>query len=278
MKLLVDADLLVYRCGFAAESRTYIVHYRDRDFDEDVSIRCDNMTAARNLADRITEEQATTVRIESVHHVEPEVHALSNIKNMMDDICGTLEGEPLVVLSGEGNFRHSIATIKPYKGNRDPDHKPVHGPAIKRYLERHYETVYTENEEADDYCGYTQCAMGPDESVIVTVDKDLNMIPGLHYNFLQSRLFNVEMDEADRFFWYQMVTGDAVDNIPGVPGMGPAKAAKLLDDVPTAQLPGAVAAAYVTGYGERFESALLENGRLLWIRRVKGELWQPPKF
>jgi len=55
-----------------------------------------------------------------------------------------------IILSGPGNFRDSIATIKPYKGNRDPTHIPVHYSAIRQYMIDQYCAVVIHGREADD--------------------------------------------------------------------------------------------------------------------------------
>jgi len=274
MLVLVDADLLVYRCGFASEKMHYTLEYVDPEYGDTV---WDNYTSAKDCSLREKElvAEGTAFTRTSLRVPEPESHALANARSMTDDIVKSCPGEVRVVLSGTSNFRYEVATIKPYKGNRDKAEKPVHAPAIRNWLKRNFDTVVTDHEEADDYLGYTQCAAGPDESVIVSIDKDLKMIPGLHYDFLKSHWTEITLAKADEFFWTQMLTGDSTDNIPGVPGIGPVRAKALLKGVPKKERYGVVRASYVLGYGAAADAALLENGRLLWIRRKEGELWEP---
>ncbi len=67
------------------------------------------------------------------------------------------------------------------------------------------------------------------------------------------------------------VTGDAADNIKGLYRVGPKKAEKILDGlVKEEDLWDAVLKAY-DGDRER----VIENARLLGLRREEGELWQP---
>jgi 5'-3' exonuclease len=182
-------------------------------------------------------------------------------------------------LSGPTNFRTGIATIKPYKGNRDPDHRPKHGPAIKEYMEHKYNTVYSEDEEADDLVGYSHYGMWlRDErsTVIATVDKDMDMIPGMHYNFVKDESYYVDEYEADRWFYLQLLMGDSTDNIPGIPGVGPKKAATMLEGLAGEEEYFVQALdAYENAYEDGL-AALIENARLLWIRRQPNEWWSPP--
>ncbi len=76
------------------------------------------------------------------------------------------------------------------------------------------------------------------------------------------------------FFYTQVLTGDNADNIKGLYGVGPKKAAKLLEGCETEQdLYVAVLQAYA---GD--EDRVIENARLLWLRRYEGQLWEPPKW
>jgi 5'-3' exonuclease len=71
-----------------------------------------------------------------------------------------------------------------------------------------------------------------------------------------------------------LLTGDGVDNIPGLKGIGPKKAAKILKDCVTEQ---ELYKAVLEAYDGNVEY-LTEQGQLLWLRREKGQLWQPPSL
>ena len=74
-------------------------------------------------------------------------------------------------------------------------------------------------------------------------------------------------------FYKQILTGDRVDNIVGLKGIGPVKATKILKDCKTeADLYKAVLEAY-----DNDEERVLENARLLWIRREPNQIWSPPR-
>ena len=65
------------------------------------------------------------------------------------------------------------------------------------------------------------------------IDKDLLQIPGNHYNFNKKTHRFVSDDEAHKLLMIQCLTGDRTDNIPGIKGIGPKKAEKILEGVNT---------------------------------------------
>lgn len=277
--LLVDGDVILYRAGFAAERTEYWVTFLD-DFDDPCTRPVENKRAADAEAARLTEAGMRNVEIQSRINLEPVENALANVRSMVNgaaDACQLNQEDVTVVLSGSTNFRNDLATLKEYKGNRDKTHQPTHKEAMKDYMHRRWKTITTDNEEADDFLGYTQYSAykNDEESIICTTDKDLLMIPGLHYNPV-NEVFEVTTPASGlERFWKQMLTGDSVDNIPGVPGVGPVKAAAALADVPLHEMPSAVYALYVQGYEAAAEDAFLEMGRLVWIRHRPGEIWSP---
>lgn len=208
-------------------------------------------------------------------------NALYNVKSVVRTTLEALDLTPddlIMYLSGPTNFREGIATIKPYKGNRDPNHKPEHGPAIKDYMKFKYNVVVSEDEEADDVVAYSHYQMWLEDeysSILCSTDKDLNMIPGLHYNFVKGEREYISPEAADEWFLKQLLMGDSTDNIQGVPGIGKVKATKAIE---ASKDPWhTIKTLYVQGYGDDWHDALVENGRLLWMRRAPNEWWNPPE-
>ena len=71
---------------------------------------------------------------------------------------------------------------------------------------------------------------------------------------------------GDMFFYSQMLTGDSVDNIPGLRGCGPAKAYKVLKDCKNEQdLFEAVQWEYEAQLKDDWQEYMLEQGQLLWM-------------
>ena len=125
----------------------------------------------------------------------------SFLSDMISHLYTLIDGEPdyKVYLTGKGNFRHDIAVTEPYKGNRKEKEKPVHLEAIRQYLIKDWNAVVSEGEEADDLIAIDATAI-PD-SIIVSLDKDFNQVPGKHYNFNKQDLYNVSEDEGLLFFY-----------------------------------------------------------------------------
>ena len=129
-----------------------------------------------------------------------------------------------IFLSGRSNFRDNIATIKVYKGNRDPLHKPHWYDEIKEYLRSVWKAEAEEHLEADDILAKLQ----GNNTCIVTTDKDLDQIAGWHYNWVKDILYEVSTEQAVHSKYIQILTGDSTDNIEGIPGMGPVGAEERL--------------------------------------------------
>lgn len=150
----------------------------------------------------------------------------------MNRILDTFHGHKYykLYITGPGNFREQVATTKVYKGNRDPTHKPEHYSAIRDYMKTVWQAEVVEGREADDAIGCEQYANKDKTTVIVTIDKDLNQIPGYHYNPRKQEMYYVTKHSADIFFWKQMMVGDVTDNIPGITGIGDKRADKVIKE------------------------------------------------
>jgi 5'-3' exonuclease len=245
--LLIDADILQYRCGFAADSQM-----RKRFRDENPDITEDELAEALAATDYVA-------------------YALGNVKSVLHEVMSKYGKSYRAFLTGSGNFREAEATLLPYKGNRDPSHKPKYYREIKDYLIDVWGAEVINGREADDALGCEQWKHRDKSTIIVTIDKDLDQIPGWHYNFSKDILYDVSYHDANRFFFRQMLEGDRVDNIPGIKGIGPKKADKILEDNPSLEkLRCAVVLKYKEQYGENWEQAYTEVAKLLWIQRVEG--------
>ena len=183
-------------------------------------------------------------------------------------------GDPFsfeVYLTGQGNFRYDIAVTAPYKGQRKGE-KPLFLYDVREHLVEHWMAQVVHGEEADDRIAIRVTDEGP-HSIIASVDKDFLQIPCTHYNINKQTWQKVEPHEAMMNFYTQMLTGDKVDNIIGLYGIGPKKAEKMLAGLETeADMYQVVLDAY-DGDVER----VIENGRLLWLRREEDQLWSPPE-
>ena len=209
-------------------------------------------------------------RVAFASEEEPESYAIQTMAESLEDLL--MFKLPVsvweVFLTGKGNFRYDVAKTAPYKGNRKSE-KPKHYHLLREYLESAWSAKVITGMEADDAIAITATELG-EESVIVTIDKDLNQVPGWHYNFVKDELFHVTPEEGIRFFYHQMLTGDTVDNIKGVKGIGPKTADKLLNGLSEKEMWDLC----VDKLGS--EDRAMENANLLWMLRNPDEYFKPP--
>ena len=204
------------------------------------------------------------------------------VEAKVDDLMDYVIGETLVFssgsdyttyLTGKNNFRHDIAVTAEYKGNRKSSSKPAMLPDARRYLVESYRGKIINGQEADDAIAIEATRNDPDTTVVASVDKDMLQIPCWHFNFVTGAWTFVDEASGRKSFYKQILTGDAADNIKGIFKVGPVKAEKILDGITEEKdLYEAVVKAY-NGDKER----VLENARLLWLRREEGQMWEPPK-
>jgi 5'-3' exonuclease len=201
---------------------------------------------------------------------ESEDVAIRTMASFMEDLVmfQLNVNEWTTFLTGKTNFRNDIAVTAPYKGNRKGE-KPTHHALLREYLELSWNGQVSEDCEADDEIAIAATTHG-DESVIVSLDKDFDQVQGWHYNFVKRDKYYVTYDEGVLNFYCQFLTGDRIDNIIGVNGIGPVKARKLLEGKTEREMFDICAEKL--GSVER----AVENGRLLFLQRTHGELWEPP--
>ena len=176
-------------------------------------------------------------------------------------------------LTGKNNYRYDIAKTVPYKGNRKDMKKPKHYEALREHMVKRLGAVVVDGQEADDEVAI-RMTKEPNVFLLVGVDKDLKQISGWHHNPHKAQTEYIDEFEAYKNFATQMLTGDRVDNIPGLSGIGPVKAAKALKKATTKE---ELLQEVWKQYQEKEHGIeyLTEQGQLLWLRRYEGELWRP---
>ena len=155
-------------------------------------------------------------------------HTMNEIKrNCMSD-------KLLVAVKGRGNFRNDI--YPKYKANRkelEPDLKEALAYG-HQYMVDYHGAICADGMEADDLVSIWahECRASDRDYTVVGIDKDLLQIPGTHYNFVKKEIQEVDEDLANLKLMLQCLTGDNADNIPGIKGIGPKKAERILTGVP----------------------------------------------
>lgn len=195
--LLIDSDILVYRVGFAIEADPY------------------GINAGR-------------------YNIQQSIMRMINETGDCKYRC---------FLTGKDNFRKTRAHLTPYKGSRAIKDRPKYYDDLRAVLINEWKAEVIDGMEADDALGIemTKCYTEPTHegdtgsctATICSIDKDLLMIPGKHYNFVKKEFKTINKLEGYRNFAKQMLTGDTTDCIPGIAGLGPKTADALMAEAKT---------------------------------------------
>lgn len=262
MELLVDADSIAYRAAAAAEKRIWLV-FADEEFLASFPLKKEAIEWAEMVG--IDEP-----RFELKKEPEPVENALHNVKSIIKNLVDAIGPKKYdLILTGETNYRNEIATIKPYKGNRENLERPYHLAACREYMVNQYWARIVEGYEADDECAMLQRG---DETCIASIDKDLLMVPGHHYDWVKDKKVYITEEEGWKHFYTQMLVGDTVDNIRGCPGIGKVGAPKILEGLTPKEMKCAVGLEYAIRC-ENPEEEFEENARLLWMSRTEPNDW-----
>jgi 5'-3' exonuclease len=183
----------------------------------------------------------------------------------------------LMAVQGPGNFRFELfPEYKAKRGNYRPSEISAMVPTLRKLLVHEGLAVPSQGMEADDLIRIwaAECERADQEFVIISLDKDLQCIPGKHYMIHKNETIDVSDAQAMYNYHYQLIIGDQVDNIPGIPGVGPKKGEKLLVDCVTLEdFQEAVVTAYLNFFGEDWRQYLLSNGKLIHLLRDEDDFF-----
>jgi hypothetical protein len=307
---VVDADYLRYNSGFACEHPTHLVVSEHTPEEGEVVRRImasfDNKREAKKAAEEF-EKRDHTVRIYTNVRVEPISHVhqtcKAQLKSIKEKVAKKFERpvEMRVYLTGTGNFRERVATIRPYKGNRDPAHKPLMFGELTTYLTTMWEARTIQWMEADDFVSML-LTEGGNDVVVAGIDKDLLQVPGWHFNPIKDKFVKVTPKGGLYRLYVQIIQGDTTDNIAGAYKYGEKGATEVVQGVreehaktPDKYLEPMLWQAALGCYEESLATygsekcgysnawgAAVENARLVYMLREYPEdpsqpdLWLPP--
>ena len=238
--LLIDGDILIYSVCSACE-------YAGR-FDDETDVAFCNVNEALAMCEGIVTNW--TKRLKA--------------------------GAVVLGFSGKDNFRKVIYPA--YKSHRKACRKPCGYKPVKAMLADKYEVREEAPLEGDDIIGILQTQGTYGSTILISSDKDLNCIPGTIWNpdkDDQPRVITVE--EADRNWLMQTLTGDKTDGYPGLEGVGPVTAARILKSGTWDEVREAYANA---GFNEEYAltqarcARILRHGEYNWDTK-EVTLWKP---
>ena len=143
-------------------------------------------------------------------------------------------------------------------------------PTIRKRLVSNNIGHINDTYEADDLIGIwaTNFIKKDKDYIIMSIDKDLKQIPGIHYNINKKEIEEVTPEKARNILFTQLLTGDSTDNIKGVPGIGPVKAKKILGGIKSVKLYRELTEnTYKDYYGKDWEEMYILNMNLVYILR-----------
>ena len=206
-------------------------------------------TNSGNLSRKVNEDRVLQFDADfSCYEVSDlDVPAANNFKNLLDLLnmkrvmvgAGTIN---CFITLGLKSGRDTMATVKTYQENRDPD-APIKVRVrelrnmLANYESDHIKVIVGHFFEADDLMCREQERMIAEgrikDSILSSGDKDLWMVQGYHADPRTGRTWLVDgfmhteyrevgnvkpklVGEGTSWFWHQMVMGDKADNIPGL--------------------------------------------------------------
>ena len=243
MILLFDYDSLIYKSSYRIVSFTELREWLSSGVSREV----------------ITEEILN--------------RSIDRMQNMEQRIFEEIENTGVIIDSVEYYVTHCKNSVRKqicdkYKAKRKRN-KWVS--MIRTKILADYSNIFFSDEwEADDLIADRAKEIG-ENAIICSLDKDLQQIEGLHYNYYIDKETNqprglsiTSKFESIYSLYYQLLAGDSTDGIVGVPKIGQVKAKRILHGCKTeSQLKTKVCREYLRYYKENAREELTKQYRLL---------------
>jgi 5'-3' exonuclease len=181
-------------------------------------------------------------------------------------------------LTGDNNFRYSV--YPEYKANRKDMQRPKWLQRVREHLVTDWKASVTDGIEADDALGIAHCSEHDGDSIVCSIDKDLLMLPGMHYNFVKGEQRHISPLEGLRNFYGQLIMGDRSDNIPGFDGKMRVKIPQFLQghfDLLEEMTEEIDMYEYLLNLYNEDTETMHRNAKVLWIMRKENDYWEAPK-
>ena len=211
---LVDAGVFKFKWPAALEYKLFTILH-DGDVTEVRGVRARDKFLKEEEGAEVVDEEDVLEPVDILYR------NLGVVFRRIESVCN--HNDPMVFLGSKNNFRLDL--FPDYKKSRLNKPKPYYQPHTIEWLRSNYECIEVDGYEEDD----AVCIYQGTNTCIVGEDKDLNQMPGYHYNPVTDKKFKVGQKDGDFFLYTQILAGDGGDDIPGIKGIGMAKAAKHLE-------------------------------------------------
>jgi len=201
------------------------------------------------------------------------------ISVLADFIAEVWADKAVVYIKGKGNWRFDV--FNGYKGHRKPDEKYAERDQMIKelcvWLEKEKIAIRCHGCEADDVVRRkaVKCMERDIDYTIISADKDLDCIEGKHLRPGPKGLkfYTVTKEEAEYFYYYQVLIGDTTDNIKSPYQLGPKKAKSILDSTARNAWKTAIENEYKARCKDEWLHALMFTGSLIHIQRYKEDMF-----
>lgn len=220
--LIIDGDILAFRCSAANETRSIKVTHKVTGQQTTHAHR----TAFREHIRGSFEE--SEFDIDDLQTCEDLSHAYHAINTCIDAWMTKCEADEYeIYISGKGNFRDSLPLPSKYKGTRSGNTKPLQLQECRDYLVKKHKAQPVDSMEADDklahraYEGFKEGT----RNIVISLDKDSYGVESWLYNWTKMNqperikgLGEIELDsekklrgKGRKWFYAQWAMGDPVD-------------------------------------------------------------------
>lgn len=298
---LIDADPIAYKAAAACDSATHLLKINGNvvhTVEGGVTEFYDTLNLANKQALVDMLENNPALEYERLVNTDESDNMFHTIKAQVKRIIkkNELGGIRLFLTDSASNFRVTnpeLTTVLKYKGNRSPDAKPTKLSEARKYLEDILGAEMVTGMEADDALAIAHrdawneavdsavavlkqtdedgdiskveaMAMDLSETLLITIDKDIKMVPGKFYNpdldegileilpmghihlipgrksakatdgkkAVKSKAAKIKFSGL-KGFYAQLLLGDSCDNIPGAYFCGDTAVHKILGELDT---------------------------------------------
>lgn len=180
--VVIDGDLISYKCAAANESRTVEVIHKSSGR----SAEFDNRTSFRTWLKKEDKWEESEFDIHDIQSPQPLQNALHSAKMMVKRIKSASGCDDFkVVVQGKGNFRDDLLLPVKYKSTRQDLLRPIHLRDVRQYLINKYKAELANGRESDDVLSSYAYEGWKTKTKIVqaTVDKDAKQCSGWLYNW-----------------------------------------------------------------------------------------------
>lgn len=245
--LAIDGSLVAFRAAAAGEKRTILTRNRHtgemKEFGGRTKFK--DWLKEQEKAGVVHEGQpmqVTDFEIEDLLDAQEEGISLHICDEMIKEMLSRCQADEYIIYLDSGKtFRHELATVQEYKGNRQDQIRPVNLQAVKDHMVLRHTTKVVTGLEADDYVnfhqwrGYNAHKTGKNERhIAATFDKDAFGNPGWVFDFRKDENGKPIMPEpvlidglgdiwvmdnkrdvkglGVKFLYFQWIAGDRTDN------------------------------------------------------------------